>query len=172
MGSVEVTRALSMTDLAGISAGLLALADKPSASGWPTLEFVDQVVQQSDADTIAATEAMAAAGVGAIVVLGGDGTNRIVATACGDIPLVSISTGTNNAFARPVEPTVAGTAGRVATGRVKKNTATRRTKNLIVESGARTERAVVDVAIIDGDDVGSGAVWDPSHDFRAVLVFR
>ncbi len=172
LASTDVTHVLSMTDLAGISAGLWALADKPSAACWPKLEFVDQVVEQTAADTVAATEAMVAAGVGAIVVLGGDGTNRIVASVCDDIPLVSISTGTNNAFARRIEPTVAGiAAGLVATGRVDVGAVVSRAKVLTVESGSRSERALVDVAVIDGDVVGAGAVWDPATISQLFLCF-
>ena len=54
----------------------------------------------------------ASAGVRAIVVLGGDGTHRVVAKACGDVPLCAISTGTNNAFPELRETTVAGHGGR------------------------------------------------------------
>ena len=46
--------------------------------------------------------------VAAIVVLGGDGTHRVVAKACGDTPICAISTGTNNAFPDLRETTVAG----------------------------------------------------------------
>ena len=53
---------------------------------------------------------MRAAGVEAIVVLGGDGTHRVVAKACGDAPLCALSTGTNNAFRELREATVAGLA--------------------------------------------------------------
>ena len=59
-------------------------------------------------------------GVGCLITLGGDGTNRVVAKACGDIPLVPISCGTNNVFPYMVEGTVAGlAAGLVAGGQVK-----------------------------------------------------
>ena len=44
----------------------------------------------------------------AIVVLGGDGTHRVVARACGDVPICALSTGTNNAFPEMRETTVAG----------------------------------------------------------------
>ena len=40
--SVGVERALSMTDLDGISAALAGLAGGPVSKAWPTLEFVDQ----------------------------------------------------------------------------------------------------------------------------------
>src|SRR5688572_1353771 len=51
---------------------------------------------------------------GVIITLGGDGTNRIVASGCGDVPLVAISTGTNNVFPRMVEGTLAGLAAGLA----------------------------------------------------------
>src|SRR5919201_599750 len=62
---------------------------------------------------------MRARGVGAIVVLGGDGTHRLVAKHCDTIPLCALSTGTNNVFPELREATVAGLAtGLVATGDV------------------------------------------------------
>ncbi|MEM9033713.1 MAG: NAD(+)/NADH kinase [Actinomycetota bacterium] len=158
-GGVE--RVLAMPDRSGITVGLRRLAARPSAASWPELEFIEQPVGGTAADTRRATEAMVAAGVGAIVVLGGDGTNRIVAGASGDVPLVSISTGTNNAFPLPVESTVAGlAAGLVARDDGCRRAGTHRAKQLVVRHGSRVERALVDVAISDGDRVGSGAVWD------------
>jgi predicted polyphosphate/ATP-dependent NAD kinase len=63
---------------------------------------------------------MRAAGVDAIVVLGGDGTSRVVARSCGEIALCPLSTGTNNAFPSIREATVAGIAtGLVVGGRVE-----------------------------------------------------
>ena len=38
-----------------------------------------------------------------IVTLGGDGTNRVVAKGCGNVPITPISTGTNNVFPKVVE---------------------------------------------------------------------
>src|SRR5205823_3643973 len=68
-------------------------------------------------DTVTAVLEMHARDVGAIVVLGGDGTHRIVAKHCDTIPLCALSTGTNNVFPELREATVAGLAtGLVATG--------------------------------------------------------
>ncbi|MBV9282779.1 MAG: NAD(+)/NADH kinase, partial [Chloroflexi bacterium] len=68
-------------------------------------------------DSVEAGRRLADLGVGCIVTLGGDGTNRVVATGCGPTPLVAISTGTNNVFPRMVEGTLAGlAAGVVAAG--------------------------------------------------------
>ena len=161
--SVGVERALSMTDLDGISAALAGLAGGPASKAWPTLEFVDQHLSRSVADTTVAVQSMVAAGAGAILVLGGDGTNGVVAEACGDVPIASISTGTNNAFPRYAEPTVVGiAAGLVATGAVPAHEATARAKTLTVCSGERRHRALVDVAITTHDSIASGAVWDPA----------
>lgn len=170
--SVGVDRALSMTDRGGISATLAELARRPAAGAWPTLDFVDQVITHSATDTTSAVDAMVAAGVGAIVVLGGDGTHGVVADACGDVPIASIATGTNNAFPRYAEPTVVGmAAGLVATGALAADEVACRTKVLTVRSAGRRHRALVDVAVTAHDSVASGAVWDPSMVRELFLCF-
>lgn len=172
LASVGVEQVVSMTDLSGISAGLHAARDRPSAAGWPTLDFLDLPLTRSAADTVAATAAMVAAGVGSIVVVGGDGTNRVVADRSGTTPLVSISTGTNNAFPRAVEPTVAGiAAGLVALHPDRFRGATYRAKQLLVTVGDRVERALVDVAVCTTDGLGAGAVSDPRAISRLFLCF-
>ncbi len=172
LAAAGVDRVISMSDRGGIMSGLMQLAGRPSADGWPTLDFVDQPITQSDADTVLATRTMVEAGVGAIVVLGGDGTNRVVAGESETVPLVSISTGTNNAFPRPAEPTVAGlAAGLVANDDRCRTAGTYRAESLLVEWGARVERALVDVAISDSDGVGSGAVWDATSLSELFLCF-
>src|SRR5262245_10710556 len=71
----------------------------------------------SEADSRRAAALMVDAGAGCIVTLGGDGTNRVVARASGDVPLMPISTGTNNVFPTMIEGTIAGlAAGLVARG--------------------------------------------------------
>src|SRR6266850_537174 len=71
------------------------------------------------ADTQRAVARMREAGCGALVVLGGDGTQRAVAKTWRDAPLVPLSTGTNNVFPLHVEATSAGlAAGLVASARV------------------------------------------------------
>ena len=161
LGAAGVERVISMADRSGIMSGLLRLAERRSADEWPVLEFLDHAITQTEADTTTATRSMVGAGVGAIIVLGGDGTNRVVAASSEDVPLVSISTGTNNAFPRPVEPTVAGlAAGLVATQQSIRQAGTYRSKTLRVQHDGRGENALVDVAIADTDRVGSGALWD------------
>src|SRR3954465_10061300 len=89
-----------------------------SAAPFPALEDLDVALDGTARDSEVAVERMLRAGVRAIVVLGGDGTHRVVAKACGDVPLCALSTGTNNAFPELRETTVAGMAvGAVATER-------------------------------------------------------
>ncbi|NNF56146.1 MAG: ATP-NAD kinase [Acidimicrobiales bacterium] len=172
LASVGIERVISMADRGGISAGLVHLAGRTSAAGWPAIELIDQEITQTATDTTAATKAMVDAGVGAIVVLGGDGTNGVVARSSDDVPLVSISTGTNNAFPRPVEPTVAGlAAGLVATNTSSHRVGTYRAKKLVVRCGDFIEEALVDVAIAAVAGVGAGAVWDGESVSEVYLCF-
>ena len=64
-------------------------------------------------DTICATKFMEQNKVGCIVTLGGDGTNRAVAKAVENTPLITISTGTNNVYPVMMEGTIAGMAAAV-----------------------------------------------------------
>ena len=110
-----------------------------------------------------AVRRMVTAGARVIVCLGGDGTARAAASAAGDVPLLALSTGTNNVFPAVREATIAGlAAGLVATGVVPAEGATTRAKLLEVRVGDRTETALVDIAVSTERHVGARAVWDPA----------
>lgn len=160
LATVGVGRVLLSTDLAGISAAVLR-AVRARRDPWPEVEFCDQDPLTGTArDTTNAVRRMIAAGAGAIVCLGGDGTARVAAGACGDVPLLPLSTGTNNAFPQLREATVAGlAAGLVATGAVD---ATHRAAALEVAAGDRVELALVDVCGSTSPYVGSRALWEPA----------
>ncbi|GAA4833025.1 NAD(+)/NADH kinase [Saccharopolyspora rosea] len=174
--AVGVRRAVVSTDLGGISAAVLrALRQRrPGRDGpWPRVEFCDQVrLTETAADTVHAVRAMVAAGVGVVVCLGGDGTVRVAAQASGQVPLLALSTGTNNAFPEMREATVAGlAAGLVATGAVPAEGVCRRAGVLRVRAGDRRESALVDVAVSRARHVGSRAVWEPSSLVELYCVF-
>lgn len=164
LGAVGVTRALMMPDLVGISAGLSRALEGHGADRgqpWPAVEFLSMPLVEGAADTLEAVRRMRAAGVAVIVVLGGDGTHRIVAGACGDTPLATLSSGTNNAFPDLREATLTGLAtGLVATGAVAPEAAVRRNKRLRVRSGEQDELALVDVCVTRMEHVGARAVWE------------
>lgn len=132
----------------------------------PELELIEMKVRHNARDTIYAISEMEHRGVSAVIVLGGDGTSRIVARHCAaDVPLCTLSTGTNNAFPEMREATVAGIAtGLVATGEVG-NGALRREKILRVglNGDANHDCALVDVALNSERFVGARALWRPRN---------
>ncbi len=134
-----------------------------SQHGLETVMLDMAVVGREDDSTRAAGE-MAEMGVSCIVTLGGDGTNRAVAKGSGAVPLVPISTGTNNVFPYMVEGTVAGlAAGVVASGKVDAGSVTARAKLLQVSvDGFEREPALVDVAVSAVPFAGARAIWDMS----------
>ena len=131
------------------------------------VDFLEMPFLNAEEDSTRAASLMDEAGVGCLVTLGGDGTNRAVAKGCGRIPLLPISTGTNNVFPFMVEPTVAGlAAGAVARGLVSLEKAAVETKRLEVYlDGDPVDTALVDTALVDAAlsrerFVGARAIWD------------
>jgi predicted polyphosphate/ATP-dependent NAD kinase len=166
LGATGVERAFMMPAGDGLSSTLRRQlagrtpGDVRTSRPFPALAELDMPLTSTAADTIRAVERMCAEGVDAIVVLGGDGTHRVVAKACGDVPICALSTGTNNVFPEMRETTVAGIAtGLVATGRAGPG-ALRREAALVVERpGAEPDLALVDVAVTRERFVGARALW-------------
>jgi predicted polyphosphate/ATP-dependent NAD kinase len=115
-------------------------------------------------DSSLAAQRMCELGAQCLLVLGGDGTHRVVAKTSGPVPLVPISTGTNNVFPRMIEGTVAGlAAGLYAQHRDHLPGVVLPTKCLEVwRDGALQEIALVDVAVSQQQFVGSRALWEVS----------
>ena len=137
------------------------------------VELLDLPMETGPADTRRASRALRDTGCGALVVLGGDGTNRQVALEWPEAPLVPLSTGTNNVFPEMLEATSAGAAaGLVASGAVGLEEAATRCKVVEVEYGAgATELALVDVAVLEGDHAGSLLAFDPAQ-LRDLVLTR
>jgi hypothetical protein len=123
-------------------------------------------------ETVAAAQLLRDIGVGAVVVLGGDGTNRVVAKGWPDAPIVPLSTGTNNVFPAHVEPTIGGAAaGLVASGAVELEVAARRCKVVHVDiDGEEPDFALVDAVLTADTVVGDRTPFDPSRLLAAVLA--
>jgi predicted polyphosphate/ATP-dependent NAD kinase len=123
-------------------------------------------------DTLRATECFVEMEVDCLVVMGGDGTSRIVAKACADIPILSVSTGTNNVFPRMTEGTLAGlAAAAIASGTVTQADACRRAPRLELHDneGEFLDIALVDLVMLDTMDIGARAVWD-SASIKALFL--
>jgi len=124
-------------------------------------------------DTIRAARQLREAGCSVVITLGGDGTNRAVALGWQDVPVVAISTGTNNVFPGLVEATVAGAAaGLIASGGIGLHSASRQAKIVIATiDGERDDLALIDAVLLAENFVGARAIWDPSR-LRLALLTR
>ena len=163
LGAVGVSTCYMIPDESGIADRVKRAIDHgpPVGQVWPEVEFLDMPIEGTPADTLEATTRMVERGVGGIVVLGGDGTNRLVAQACDGVPLTSLSTGTNNVFPMMREATIAGlAAGMVATGALTREEAARRNKVLRVTiDGTPRDIALVDVCVSGETWTGAKALW-------------
>jgi hypothetical protein len=179
-----VRRALLGLDAAGVSEvaylpDAYGIVERAAATATPRLALtpLSMPVIGHASDSTEAAQRLRDLGAAAIVTLGGDGTNRVVAKGCGDVPLLPLSTGTNNVFPRMVEGTLAGlAAGLVATG-VARNTnglprVIRRAPRLDVQiDGVTADIALIDVVSSSQSWIGARALWEPSH-LREVVLSR
>ena len=177
-----VARIAAGADAAGVEA--IVIQAEPFRIATGALESMElgadvHVVESPDGryrngpeDTIAAVRAMRDLGVTALVVLGGDGTNRMVAQAWPDAALVPVSTGTNNVFPQMVEPTLAGAAaGLIASGKVPLHAHARRAKVIRVRPyHADSTLALVDAVLLRDDTRGNLLPVDPSKIDRMMLA--
>jgi predicted polyphosphate/ATP-dependent NAD kinase len=173
LSRLGVSRVEIMPDLFGLGRQAMdALADA-GASGT-TASLIDMSIEGGAQDSVRAAEYLRAAGASCIVVLGGDGTCRVVAKGCGEVPLVPISTGTNNVVPYLIEGTVAGLAAAYLALRpdVPRDVLCWRHKKLLIRiNGRETDQALVDVTLVTSQFVGSKAVWEPDV-LRQVFVTR
>lgn len=134
--------------------------------------YVNDSMTFTEEDSTIAARLMKEKGVPCVAVLGGDGTNRAVTKGWKDIPVIPISTGTNNAFPVFIEPTVAGTAlGLVSVGEVKMEEVASQSKLIHVEgSEGDVDLALIDAVAVDDPYVGSLELFDPKTMVLAILT--
>jgi len=163
-----VQRAVFMPDYYGL--GERAIEDLKVAMD---VLFLPMEVHADERDSTEAAQRFREMGASCIITLGGDGTNRAVAKESGAVPLVPISTGTNNIVPFMVEGTVAGlAAGLIATGVVDPEKVSYIAKRLeIYRDGALTDIALVDVVVSSDLFIASRALWDPSR-IREIVLAR
>lgn len=186
---VTIIRRVAIGAVQAGATRLLVLPDPHSLcrKAMSTLRLDVEVVEvevprtHDERETIAAAVMMRDRGAGALVVLGGDGTNRVVTKGWADVPLVPLSTGTNNVFPAHVEPTIAGAAaGLVASGAVSLDVVARRAKLVHVDieaeapefgtSAGGDEVALIDAVLTGESVVGLRTPFDPATLLAAVLA--
>ena len=156
--SAGVDRVVAMPD-----SGHLCRRAADDAAVNIAVEMLPMSPRYAEGDTTRAAALLAERNdVRCLITLGGDGTNRAVAMGSCQLPIVAISTGTNNIFPVMVEGTLAGiAAGLVASGRIDLPDCAIISKTLLVRvDDGRQELALVDVAISRERYVGTRAIWD------------
>ena len=128
------------------------------------VDILEMPVDGDQDDSSRAARIMNEMGIGCIVTLGGDGTNRVIAKKCGKTPLMPISSGTNNVFPHMVEGTLAGiAAGLVAQGSLPlEETCDRMPRLELFRNGKLEDIALVDLVSVEAGQIGSRAIWDAS----------
>ncbi len=164
LAAAGVGKVLAMPDRKGIKTMLERAVDRDRNLGRdiPDIEFLDMPVTSTVKDTYLAAQQMAARGVAAVIVLGGDGTHRATVSACGSIPIAGLSTGTNNAYPELRESTITGLAvGLYAVGVAPASIALVGNKllDVSINGGEVTDLALVDVVASTDRYVGARALW-------------
>jgi predicted polyphosphate/ATP-dependent NAD kinase len=167
LATAGVDEVLIMPENGGIRTQLMRTITRETNMGglrFPKITYLDMPVTCTADDSALAARKMHKAGVGAIVVLGGDGTNRVVVQNCGNTPISGVSTGTNNAFPELREPTITGLAvGLAVTGQVPHEFGFSDNKILEVKVNDQREIALVDVAVVAERFIGARAIWKTAN---------
>lgn len=161
--STGVDEILIMPDY--YSFGLRAIAAVKSENIGARVSILDMPVTYTHEDSTLAAKMMEEVRVGCIVTLGGDGTNRAVAKGNSSIPLVPVSTGTNNVFPVMIEATTAGVAAGIVARRIVDWEHVIRTHKrlIVIQNGVEIDMALVDAVVLDQLFVGSRAIWNLSE---------
>ena len=158
--STGVDEIVIMPDYYGLGAG--AVSGLTRGALHCEVSILEMPVTGTQEDSATAARKMKESGVGCVITVGGDGTNRAVARGDRSVPLVPVSTGTNNVFPGMVEATSAGVAaGIVAGGLADSDGVVTVHKRLVVAvDGEERDMALVDAVVLDQAFVGARAVWN------------
>lgn len=136
------------------------------------LEVLPIPLKNNWEDTVAAAEMMEEMNVDCIIVLGGDGTSRLLAKAHVTRPVISVSTGTNNVYPEFMEGTVAGMAAAVVARFGPQWDYVHQDKILdVYRNGEHVDVALVDVVLTTNFFIGSRALWN-IDEIKEILVTR
>lgn len=121
------------------------------------VEILQYPLTHTAKDTAVMTSKMWDAGCRTFIVLGGDGTSRIVAKNLPEAVILPLSTGTNNVFPVFCEASIAGAAaGLIAARRLKAENHCYRCKQLHISvNGIDTDLALIDAVLLENDSIGS-----------------
>ena len=132
------------------------------AHGLDNCEVLQMKINENHQDTSDFVKIMRERGCDLFIVMGGDGTSRAAAKEIGDVPLIPISTGTNNVYPEHTEGTVVGlAAAAILGGYVLPSEACERSKRIEVYiNGEFRDIALIDAVISSHLYQGSKAIWE------------
>ena len=127
------------------------------------INFLDTKFYDGPEQTLIAASLLNDIKCDCVLVLGGDGTNRLVAKKINQTPLGPIPTGTNNAFPLMIDPTIAGIAAGFFVNllRGKDKYLIRNPYISVKVDENEKDIALIDLALSKQNFVGSKAIWDP-----------
>lgn len=176
LASFGLDKVYMMPDKGGIAAHLLrnlGSLKHLKDINIPEVEFLDIPITSTAEDSEVAARLMYEKNVDVVLILGGDGTHRVVAKEIGDIPMASISTGTNNAFPRFYEATLVGMGiGLYLQGKVPAEKVLNKNKVLhVTVNDEIKDVALVDLAITNDQWIGARALWHMQNLKELYLTF-
>ncbi|RQD69994.1 MAG: ATP-NAD kinase [Tindallia sp. MSAO_Bac2] len=125
------------------------------------VSVLDMPIDGTQKDSGNAAAMMESIGVKVLITMGGDGTNRAVTKGSMKIPLIPISTGTNNVFPQFIEGTVAGLVAGLMAKNPELHKGVEKHKKLdIFKNDQLVEHALVDAVTSKEMFIGSRAIWD------------
>ena len=129
------------------------------------IRILDFQLSHSDQDTKHMLNLMWDAGCRVFIILGGDGTNRIVAKTRPEAIILPLSTGTNNVFPQHAEASIAGAAAAlIASNKLKYQDHCYRCKRIhIAIDQIPRDIALIDAVLLQGDILGSLLPFSPDH---------
>lgn len=144
-------------DLRSVPEGLVYLPDLPCSDGQEDTTAFARYAEEQGADVL--------------IVLGGDGTSRAAAKGLDRLPLIPISTGTNNVFPEVAEGTVVGmTAAALASHIIPAEDCCQRCKRIEISlNGKFQDIALIDVVFSSCLYSGSKALWN-QEDMNRIVV--
>jgi predicted polyphosphate/ATP-dependent NAD kinase len=160
LDATGVDEIVIMPDYSGL--GIMALEALKHHPLTSKISFLDQELEANQEDSIRAARRMEESRVDCIVTLGGDGTNRAVSKGCGQVPLIPISTGTNNVFPVMTEGTTAGMAAGILSRKIVDETKviTKMKRLKLMAEGEEKDLAMIDAAVVTESFIGARALWD------------
>lgn len=127
--------------------------------------------QTWDDSTVLWVNMLVQAGADALIVVGGDGTQRNVAQANPSVPVLSIAGGTNNVACYLGDQTAGSyAAARFVKDGMELGEGAARAKLLHVTTRGKEEIALIDVALTRQNFTGAMAVWDPEDVLELILA--